>query len=91
MDIKKLARIVRVGHRIHGDRRRTVKGAGWEFYLAAIHDASRVSHGEVFESEQKEDVVAFLLAGGVQYIAIPMGGANHKARLVTLRFPPTGQ
>ena len=29
MDIKKLARIVRPGHRIDGDRSRTVKGAGW--------------------------------------------------------------
>ena len=61
MDIKKLARIVRVGHRIHGDRSRSVEGAGWEFYHAAIDDASRVSHGEMRESERKEDAVAFLL------------------------------
>ena len=61
MDIKKLARIVRIGHRIHGDRSRTVEGAGWEFYHAAIDDASRVSHGEVLGSERKEDAVAFLL------------------------------
>ena len=27
------------------------------------------------------------LAGGMQYIAIPIGGANRKARLVTLRLP----
>lgn len=35
-------------------------GAGWEFYLAAIDDASRLAYGEVIESERKEDVVAFL-------------------------------
>ena len=60
MDIKKLGRIVRVGHRIHGDRSRRVKGAGWEFYHAAIDDASRVSYGEMLGSERKEDAVGFL-------------------------------
>lgn len=28
---KKLARIEAVGHRIHGNRSRTVEGAGWAF------------------------------------------------------------
>ena len=60
MDIKKLARIERVGHRIHGDRSRRVQGVGWEFYHAAIDDATRLAYGEVMESERKEDVVAFL-------------------------------
>ena len=61
MDIKKLARINRIGHRIHGDRSKKVRGAGWEFYHAAIDDASRVAYGEVLESERKQDVTAFLL------------------------------
>lgn len=43
MDIKKLARIARIGHRIHGDRSKKVKGVGWEFYHAAIDDASRAT------------------------------------------------
>lgn len=61
MDIKKLARITRgVGHRIHGDRSKRVYGAGWEFYHAAIDDATRVAYGEVLESERKEDVTDFL-------------------------------
>lgn len=60
MDIKKLARIERVGHRIHGDRSKKVRGAGWEFYHAAIDDATRLAYGEVLPSERKEDVVAFL-------------------------------
>ncbi|MDX1396760.1 MAG: leucine zipper domain-containing protein, partial [Gemmatimonadota bacterium] len=42
MDIKKFARILGVGHRIHGDRRRRAYGGGWEFYHAAIDDATRV-------------------------------------------------
>ena len=61
MDIKKLARIVRPGHRIDGDRSRTVRGAGWEYYHAAIDDASRLAYGEVLPSERKEDAVAFLM------------------------------
>ena len=36
MDIKKLARIARVGHRIHGDRSGKAEGVGWEFHHAAI-------------------------------------------------------
>ena len=61
MDIKKLGRIGGVGHRIHGDRSKRARGVGWEFYHAAIDDASRVAYGEVLGSERKEDVLAFLL------------------------------
>ncbi|WP_428276600.1 IS481 family transposase [Candidatus Palauibacter sp.] len=61
MDTKKLARIERPGHRIDGDRSKTVKGAGWEYYHAAVDDASRVAYGEVLPGERKEDAVAFLL------------------------------
>ena len=61
MDIKKLARITRTGHRIHGDRSKKVRGAGWEFYHAAVDDATRLAYGEVLPSERKEDVTAFLL------------------------------
>lgn len=61
MDIKKLARIERPGHRIDGDRSRTVRGAGWEYYHAAVDDASRVAYGEVLPGERREDAVAFLL------------------------------
>jgi transposase InsO family protein len=61
MDIKKLGRIRRIGHRIHGDRSKRSPGVGWEFYHAAIDDASRVAYGEVLGSERKEDVLAFLL------------------------------
>lgn len=43
LDIKKLARIERVGHRIHGDRARSVEGAGWEYLHVCVDDASRVS------------------------------------------------
>ena len=79
MDIKKLARIARIGHRIHGDRSKKVAGVGWEFYHAAIDDATRWAYGEVLQSERKEDVVAFLLrmvAYGGSDAAHPSGGSS---------------
>lgn len=60
LDIKKLARIVRVGHRITGDRRDTVDGAGWEFVHVAIDDASRIVYAEVLADERGATCVAFL-------------------------------
>jgi transposase InsO family protein len=41
VDIKPLARIRAVGHRMHGARRRTSRGAGWEYVHVAIDDHSR--------------------------------------------------
>jgi transposase len=44
IDIKKLGRFERVGHRITGDRRcGETRGAGWEFVHVAIDDASRLA------------------------------------------------
>ena len=60
LDVKPLARIVRVGHRIHGDRSRTVEGAGWEFAHVAIDDATRLAYVEVLADQRGETAVGFL-------------------------------
>jgi transposase len=60
LDIKKLARIVRPGHRISGDRRDTVRGAGWQFAHMAIDDHSRVGHGELLPDERGGTAAGFL-------------------------------
>jgi transposase InsO family protein len=60
LDIKKLARIERIGHRIHGDRSRSVEGAGWEYLHVCIDDASRVSYAEVLPNERGVTCTAFL-------------------------------
>jgi transposase InsO family protein len=60
LDTKKLARIKRVGHRIHGDRSRRVYGAGWEFLHVCIDDASRVSYAELLPDEKGVTCAAFL-------------------------------
>lgn len=60
LDIKKLARIVRPGHRISGDRRDTVRGAGWQFAHMAIDDHSRVGWGELLPDEGGGTAAGFL-------------------------------
>lgn len=60
LDIKKLARIQGVGHRIHGDRRRMTRGAGWEFAHLAIDDHTRLSYVEVLPDERGVTAACFL-------------------------------
>ena len=60
LDIKKLARIVRPGHRISGNRRDTVRGAGWQFAHMAIDDASRLGAGALLPDERGGTAAGFL-------------------------------
>ena len=60
LDIKKLGRIVGVGHRIHGDRRRRHRGAGWEYLHIAIDDATRLAYAALFPDETAVSTTAFL-------------------------------
>jgi transposase InsO family protein len=60
LDIKKLGRIGRVGHRITGDRRTRVRGIGWEYVHVAVDDATRLAYVEVLPDEQGVTVTAFL-------------------------------
>jgi transposase len=67
IDVKKLGRIGRPGHRVLGQRARAVKGdnrsrydLGWEFVHIAIDDATRLAYVEVLEDEKALTAVAFL-------------------------------
>jgi transposase InsO family protein len=51
LDIKKLGRFKRPGHRVTGDRRQVSRGAGWEYVHVAIDDHSRVSHATIWPNE----------------------------------------
>ncbi|MFP5357044.1 MAG: IS481 family transposase [Gammaproteobacteria bacterium] len=51
LDIKKLGRFRRPGHRVTGDRRRTSDGAGWDYVHVAVDDASRLSLSTVHPDE----------------------------------------
>ena len=70
MDTKKLGRIVRPSHRVTGDRRDSVDGAGWEFAHVAIDDHSRASFVQILRDERKESVVEFLKAAVAHYQAL---------------------
>jgi transposase InsO family protein len=60
LDIKPLARILRVGHRIHGDRRQIVRGAGYEYAHVAVDDYSRVAYAEVLADQRGTTAAGFL-------------------------------
>ena len=60
LDIKKLGKIARVGHRIHGDYARRKRGVGWEFVHVAIDDATRLAYAEVLADETQVTTAGFL-------------------------------
>ena len=61
IDIKKLGRFVRTGHRITRDRQKgESRGAGHEFVHVAIDDASRLAFSQIRPDEKKESAIAFL-------------------------------
>ncbi|AQB15026.1 IS481 family transposase [Bordetella pertussis] len=60
IDIKKLGRIQRPGHRVTGNRRDTVEGAGWDFVFVAIDDHARVAFTDIPPDERFPSAVQFL-------------------------------
>jgi transposase InsO family protein len=69
IDVKKLGRILKPGHRVTGDRRgqakthrngKQVSLAGWEFVHVAIDDHSRLAYAEVLNDERGSTAVGFL-------------------------------
>ena len=60
LDVKKLGRILRPGHRVHGDRTTRARGAGWEYVHVAIDDATRVAYVEMHRDELAATTAGFL-------------------------------
>src|SRR5262245_2625356 len=61
IDIKKLGRFNKIGHRIVGrSGPARTRGAGWEYVHVAVDDHSRVAFAEVMPSERKRSAIAFL-------------------------------
>jgi transposase InsO family protein len=61
VDVKKLGRIIRPGHRVTGDRSRRAKGkAGWLYLFCAIDDASRLGFARLYPDETAASALAFL-------------------------------
>jgi transposase InsO family protein len=70
IDVKKLGRILKPGHRVTGKRSNTrntytpdgrrIGDAGWEFVHVAIDDHSRLAYAEVLSDEKAVTACAFL-------------------------------
>lgn len=69
IDIKKLGRFNRIGHRITGDRRgqSNSRGVGWEYVHVAIDDHSRIAFAKIMPSERKPSAIAFLKEAAAYY------------------------
>ena len=61
LDIKKLGKIDGVGKRIHGDRSKRARGAGWEYLHVCVDDHSRLAYTEVLADEKAPTATCFLI------------------------------
>lgn len=68
IDTKKLGRIVRASHRVTGNRRDSVGGAGWETLFVAVDDHARIAYTAMHPDEKKAQAVRFL-SDAVAYYA----------------------
>jgi len=60
IDIKKLARIHKPGHRITGNPQDETRGAGWEFLYVAVDDHSRMAYVAMMPDEKAISAATFL-------------------------------
>lgn len=69
LDIKRLGRFDRVGHRITGDRtgQSNSRGVGWEYVHVCIDDASRIAFTDIFPDEKAVSAITFLKASVAYY------------------------
>ena len=76
IDIKKLGRFHKIGHRITSDRARRSdrhgrsKNIGWEYVHVCIDDASRIAFSQILPDEKKESAIAFLKAAIAYYASL---------------------
>jgi transposase InsO family protein len=57
IDLKKLGRIGRPGHRVNGDRTTRMRGIGWEFVHVCVDDATRLAYVEVLANERGDRIL----------------------------------
>jgi transposase InsO family protein len=60
VDVKKLGRIGRIGHRVTGDRRSRMRGIGWEYVHVCVDDCSRLAYVAVLPDERGVTMAAFM-------------------------------
>jgi transposase InsO family protein len=62
IDIKKLGRIEKPGHRVTGNRQSKGRKVGWEYVHVAIDDASRIAYAQILPDERHHSAEIFLRA-----------------------------
>jgi transposase InsO family protein len=69
VDVKKLGRIIRPGHRVTGVRsdRRDQGKKGWEYVHVAVDDYSRLAYAEVLHDEKASTAASFLRRAAAYY------------------------
>ncbi len=67
IDIKKLGRFDRVGHRITGDRAQRGRNIGWEHVFVAVDDHSRLAFTQIYPDEGKHSAAAFLRSAAAYF------------------------
>jgi transposase InsO family protein len=65
VDVKKLGRIARPGHRVTGSRapkgyHRQAYEQGWDYVHVCVDDATRIAYAEVLADERPQTAIAFL-------------------------------
>ena len=72
LDIKRLGRFDRVGHRITGDRagQSNSRGVGWEYVHVCIDDCSRIAFTDIFPDEKAISAIACLKAAVAYYLSL---------------------
>lgn len=69
IDVKKLARFTKPGHRITGDRTHQPRGKGWEYVFVCVDDASRTAYVEVLPHERGPLAAAYLRRAAAWFAA----------------------
>ena len=87
LDIKKLGRFDRIGHRITGDRtgQSNSRGIGWEYVHVCIDDASRIAFSQILPDEKAGSAIRFLNAALAYYASLGV----RVARVMTDNGPAT--
>lgn len=70
IDTKKLGRIERPSHRVTGNRRDSVGGAGWETLFVAVDDHARIAFTAMHPDETTPQAVQFLKAAVAYYATL---------------------
>ncbi|WP_412053239.1 IS481 family transposase [Pokkaliibacter plantistimulans] len=88
LDIKKLGRFLRPGHRVTGNRRQDSPGAGWEYVHVAIDDHSRIGFSSIHPDETGKSACHALLQAvryyrrlGIRFVRVLTdNGACYRSR-----------